>query len=214
MKTRTLSRCAAGGLLPAAVLLAPGCATSRLPPHCYLQREPIRVAVLPSINRTDHPEAPVVFNKACEEALRRHGFEVVSADQVVTYASARGIPLMELAGCKASEIGTDLKADMILYSDLDTWRTKYVVLKSATVVAGSSRLVEASTDGLVWSFAWRFQQESGNGGGGLLGAAIDATATAIAHSAFDTCSRLGERAASETVGTLPRPGFAPAANPP
>jgi hypothetical protein len=189
-------------------LIGAGCATST-PEHYYLRRAPIRVAVVPSLNKTDHPEAPVVFNKACEEALRERGFEVVSADQVVSYAAARGMLLRELPGRKPSEIGADLKADFLLYSDIDTWAQKYIVVKSATVVSGSSCIYETGTDALVWRQAWRLQRESGDGGGGLAGLIANAAVSAILNSATDACAMLGSQAARMTVGTLPRPGSPP-----
>lgn len=188
--------------------IAAGCATPT-PEHYYLRRTPIRVAVVPSLNKTDHPEAPVIFNKACEEALRQRGFQVVSADQVVTYAAARGLLLRELPGRKPSEIGTDLKADFLLYSNIDTWAQKYVVVKNATVVSGSSCIYEAATDALVWRQAWCLQRESGDGGGGLTGLIANAAFSAILDSATDACAALGTQAAHTSINTMPKPGFPP-----
>ena len=69
------------------LLLLAGCHSApRFPAYYYLQRSPVRVAVVPSGNTTDHPEGSIIFDKACEEALRKKGFEVVSADQVVADA--------------------------------------------------------------------------------------------------------------------------------
>lgn len=192
-----------------ACLLLAGCTSApRTPSHYYLQRAPVRVAVMPSENTTDNPEASIIFDKACEEALRRKGFQVISADQVVTYTSARGLSIRELSGRKASEIGRDLKADMLLYTQISHWKTEYVIIQGRSVVAGRSRLVEVSTDALVWRLPWQFAQQSGNGGGGL-GILLDAAVTALANSAFDRCSQLGEHAARYSVDTLPLPGVAP-----
>jgi hypothetical protein len=193
-------------------VLGSGCASTRIPASYYLQRKPVRVAVMPSGNKTDHPEASIVFNKAVEEALTKRGFEVISADRVVTYASARGLSLVDLPKRKASEVGRDLKADMLLYSDIEIWKTQYAVIKSASVVAGTSRLVETPTDALVWHYAWRLQNESGSGGGGLGGLLADALVTAVASSAMDVCAGLGMQAAQITVSSLPAPGYAPGPN--
>ena len=189
------------------LLLLAGCtSTSRFPSSYYLQRKPVRVAVMPSGNTTEQPEASIVFDKACEEALRQKGFEVISADQLVTYASARGLTLHELAGRKASEIGRDLRADMIFSTEITCWKTTYVLVQGKSEVAGTSQMVEVSTDALVWRLHWKLVDQSGGGG---LGALVSAAVTAIANSAFDECSRLGQQAAEYSVGTLPRPGFAP-----
>lgn len=193
-------------------LLMQGCTTTipKIPGHYYLQRSPITIAVMPSSNKTDHPEASIVFNKSCEEALRKKGFEVISADQVVTYASSRGVLLSDVTARKASEIGRDLKADMVLYASINTWETMYIVIKSASTVAGTSRLVETSTDSLVWYYNWNFRKESGSGGNsGLIGMLVDAAVTAVLNSAFDECSNLGTQAGTVTINSIQHPGFAP-----
>ena len=189
-----------------------GCATRpKIASYKYLQRTPPRVVVLPSTNNTDKPDASIVFNKACETALSKKGFEVISSDQVVTYASANGVLISDITSRKASEIGRELNADFILYSDINTWETKYIVLKSVSIVEGVSRLAEASTDSLLWRYGWTLQEQSGGSGNGLAGMLVEAAVTTVVHSAFDECSSLGKQAGSITVSSMPQPGFAPKA---
>ena len=160
---------------------------------------------------TEYPDAPVIFNKACEEALVRKGFVVISADHVVAYASSRGLLLRDVTRLKASEIGRDLKADMVLYSEIRTWESHYAVLNTKVHVAGTSRLVETATDALVWYDAWNLEQDSSNhNNNGLLGLLVNAAVDAVANSAFDACSSLGAQAGVQSISTLPEPGFAPA----
>lgn len=194
-------------LLP--LLLTQGCA-AKIPWHYYLQRTPIRVVIMPSGNKTEQPDAPVIFNKACEEALAKKGFQVISADHVVAYAASRGMLLNAVAGLKASELGKDLKADMVLFSDIDTWKSTYVVLNTKVQVSGTSRLVETSTDALVWRYIWNFQQDSSSGNNDLVGMLVSAAVSAVANSAFDACNALGTQAATQTVNTMPQPSIAPA----
>lgn len=208
---KTISHLIAGLALCSLFLLIQGCATPKTPWYNYFQREPIRVVVMPSGNKTDHPDAPVVFNKACEEALTAKGFKVISADRVVTFASSQGILLNNIAELKASEIGKALNADMVLYSAIDVWESKYVVLNTRVRVAGMSRMVEASTDSLVWHYQWDFQKDSSDGNNnGVLGMLINAAVSAVVNSAVDASALLGAQAGSQTVGSLPYPGMAPA----
>lgn len=192
------------------MLLAAGC-SSTAPEHDYLQRSPIRVAVIPSENSTPEPSAPITFNKVCEEQLRRHGFEVVEADRVVTYASASGLGMRDLPGLKPSRLAADLKVDFLFYSKIEDWATKYHVVNGSSEVKGSSWLYEGPTDALVWQADWHEVRQSGNGGGGLLGVLVDAAMTAAMNSAFDVCAQLGAQAAGNTIQTLPNPGFEPVA---
>ncbi len=204
--------CLCGGL--ALLLLPAGCVSTRPPPaHYYLQRTPIRVAVVPSANRTEYPQGSIDFDKAVEDALRKKGFEVVTADQVLTYVSARGTTLRDLGQCKASEIGKDLRVDMLFYNELTRWGGKYIVIKSASVVAGNSRLVEVSTDATVWRMNWQLSQSSGSGGD-VLADILVAAVTAVMDSARDKCRMLVEQSAHLSADSLPQPGFAPITPPP
>ncbi len=192
------------------VSLLTGCASKpKIPSYNFLQRTPVRVVVLPSVNNTQKPEASIVFNKACEEALKKKGFEVITADQVITYASANGVLIRDLTASEAGKIGREMKADMVLYSDINKWETKYFVIKSTSTVEGVSRLVETSTNSLIWRYGWTLQTQSGGSGNGLVGMLVESAVTAVAHTAFDQCSALGNQAGAFTVSTMPQPGYAP-----
>jgi hypothetical protein len=209
MKTRNFIRGIFIGF-GVSLLLLQGCSPTGTAWHYYMQRTPIRVVVVPSENKTEHPDASVVFNKACEEALAKKGFDVIAADEVVTYASSRGLLLGDVAKLKSSEIAKDLKADMVLYSVINTWDSEYVVLNTRVHVSGTSRLVEAGTEALVWRYTWDLRQDSSSGNsGGVVGLLVGAAVTAVANSAFDACADLGAQAAGVTVSSLPQPGFAP-----
>jgi len=198
-------------VLSLVLLLGVGCATAPSHrAHYYFQRDPIRVAVIPCVNETDEPAASIIFNKACEEQLRRRGFEVISADRVVTFAAASGVTVRELPDWKPNRLGAELKVDFLLYSRIDRWETKYRVLAGYSVVSGASWLYEGATEALVWQSGWHQEQESGDGGGSLIGILLDAAVTAAMNSALDVCGRMGVAAARESVQTLPAPGFEPA----
>lgn len=192
-----------------ALALAAGCATSGKPEHYYFQRQPVKVAVLPSQNASPEPSAPIVFNKACEDMLRKRGFEVVGADRIVTYASSSGLSIRDLPGLAAGKLGADLKVDYLLYSRIDSWVTRYQVVSGSSEVAGTIWLVESATGALMWQEGWRREQSSGNGGGGLAGLLLEALVTAAANAAFDVCAQMGNQAAIDAVLSLPGPGFEP-----
>jgi ABC-type phosphate/phosphonate transport system substrate-binding protein len=89
MKTRSSLLFLAAGFFLVTVA-GTGCVTSSRDQSInYLQR-PLRVAIVPGVNRTDQPEATMVFDKAWEEALSRRNYQVVSADRVVSYGGASG----------------------------------------------------------------------------------------------------------------------------
>jgi len=198
------------GLLLLPLLLAAGCASSRPGEgHYYFQRDPVRVAIIPSANATDEPAASMIFNKACEERLRARGFEVINADRVVTFAASSGVSIRDLPDWRPGRLSEALKADYLLFSRIDRWETRYRVIAGYSVVAGASWLYEGATEALLWQAGWHREQESGNGGGGLLDLLVDAALTAALNTALDTCGMMGADAAAETSNTLPEPGFEP-----
>jgi hypothetical protein len=196
------------------LLCGSGCSTPRGPGHYYFQRDPVRVAIIPSSNATPEPSAPIVFNKVCEDMLRKRGFEVISADRVVTYASSSGLTLRDIPGLQPGRLGADLKADYLLYSKIDVWATRYHVVNGSSEVAGSCWMVESATGALVWQAGWHEQNSSGNGGGGIIGILVEAAVTAAVNSAIDVCAQMGSTAAIQTIHTLPSPGFEPLERPP
>ena len=176
----------------------------------YLDRTPVRVAILPSVNHTDNPGAQIVVDKDWEEALKRANFQVVNADTVVTYAASTGIPLKDLSNQTTTRLGQDLHADYLVDNDITEWNTKYTVLASGVAVAGFARMVEASTGAVLWQMSWRrVQQNSGNANNGLGGMLAEALANAIVNSVTDEPARLAGAGVSFCVLTMPIPGHPP-----
>lgn len=175
----------------------------------YLQRAPVRVAVVPSINRTEKAGAPIVVDKAWEEGLHKAGFVVISADSVVTYAASRNMPVAEVPKVSVVDLGRDLKADLILENEIVDWGTKYKVISGVAVVSCRSRLYEARTGAVVWQLDWIRRQQSGNSGGGVAGVLVDALVTSIMNSMFDTAASLAKQGVALSSLTQPYPGVAP-----
>jgi len=212
MKIRIInaSICLATALALAPALFS-GCATqSRGIPACnYLQR-PLRVAIVPGVNKTDQPEAKIVLDKAWEAALTQLGYQVLPADSVVTYAAASGISLDQVLKMDTAKLGHDLKVDAVLTTEVLRWANSYKVIAADSTVEGVGRLVEASTGATIWEHHWIFQQRSNNGGNnGIIGLLVDAAVTAAINSATDAPTRMAKQAVAFSSGTLPHPGNAP-----
>jgi hypothetical protein len=62
MKAQSLLRDIPLTLVAGALLLVQGCGGPGTPWHCYPQRSPVRVAVMPSDNKMERRDASVVFN--------------------------------------------------------------------------------------------------------------------------------------------------------
>lgn len=165
-----------------------------------LARSPVRVAILPSVNRTDQPGAQIVVDKAWEAALQKTGFEVVSADRVLTYVAARGMMLSELPARKPAELGKDLKVDLLLKSEILKWEISSKGAHASTTVEVTQRLLEAPTSALVWEHHWVFREEDSSEG---LGKLFDK----MLNTAGDKASAMGARGVKEiSAMKIPLPG--------
>lgn len=189
-----------------------GCAnqTTSRPGWRYLQRAQTRVVILPAANLTDKAGAPLIIDKAWEEALRRAGFAVVNADSVVTFASSQNIPVGEVMKIPPATIGQRLKADYILEDEITDWGAKYRVIVGGAIVSCRSRLIEARTGALIWEFDWVRSEQNNNSNNGLTGALVGALVTSVMDSMMDVPARLARQGVSLCSLTQPYPGYAPA----
>lgn len=195
-----------------AVLVAAGCATEKRHSGRFLQREHVRVAIIPAANQSREVGAPIILDKCWEESLTRWGYEVKNADSVVTYVSSTGVQIADLKTMPTEKLGADLGADYLLFNEIMDWGYSYHVLNSRTVVACRSELVEATTGAVVWKFDWIYVDSSGSGGdpiASLIGAAVHS----LMSSMTDAAAKAAANGVSFTTQTLPYPGFAPEAQP-
>jgi hypothetical protein len=195
------------------LLAASGCATEKRVAGRYFQLEDIRVAIIPAKNNTDKVAAPIVLDKIWEERLTKDGFIITNADSVVTYASATGITLEDMPNIPVKKLGADLDVDYLLFNEIVDWGSSYHVLSSRTVVACRSRLIEARTGAAIWEHDWVFIDQSSDGGGGIVGAAIGAAVHSLMGSMFDAAARAAANGINYSSHTMPYPGFAPAPKP-
>lgn len=203
---KTLLHQSLGLGLALGLLLLAGCASVPEPGYNFLERSPVRVAILPSVNKTDQPGAQIVVDKAWEQALKKAGFEVVSADRVMTYVGARGMMLTELANRKAPELGKDLKVDLLLKTEIRKWEMSAKGGNASTTIEAMQRLVEAPTDAVVWEHHWFFQEVDSNQS--WIGMMVDM----MVNAATDNASKLGTVGVLEiSAKKLPRPGHGPVA---
>jgi hypothetical protein len=198
-------------VLAAAVILAlAGCASQ--PPRMsarFMQRNPVRVAIIPSANKTEEAAAPIMLDKIWEETLTKWGFAIVNADRVVTYAASTGVTLTDINSVPLAVLGRDLSVDYVMFNTITTWKTHYNVLRSSTVVTCVSSIYETKTGALVWTSTWWADNSSGSSNNALADIAV-----ALVHAAVSSMSNAEAKVAAKgannvTFSSMPYPGFAP-----
>ncbi|MGP8199076.1 MAG: hypothetical protein ACLQU4_06185 [Limisphaerales bacterium] len=171
------------------------------PAYDYLERSRVRVAVIPGVNRTGEPGAPIVLDKAWEKILQAAAYEVVPADSVVTYAASRGILLSELPKRSPAEMGKDLKVELLLTSEIFKWEISTKGLRAVCTLEVVGRLVETTTGATVWEHHWIYEEV---GGGKGLGKLIDASNDTVS----DKIARMAQQAVMKmSADLLPRAGY-------
>lgn len=215
MKTFTLKTALCASLIAAGLTLA-GCAskpvaTSRIN-GSYMQKNPVRVAIMPSFNKTNEAAAALHLDKAWEDALKARGFEVVNADTVVNLAASQGINLADFGEMKLVEyagIGRDLEVDYILTNTVTEWSAKYRVVQSKTQVNFSSKLFEAKTGAVIWNDRKDIVDQSSSSGGNPIASLVGILAHAVVSSASNAEASLAKRGVTLASTTLPKAGYAP-----
>ncbi len=203
MKTHTLAPVLALGITLGCCFPGAPASARDLPAYNYLERSPVRVAVVPGVNRTEEPGAPIVLDKTWEKALQDAGYEVVSSDRVITYAASRGILLSDLPARSPADLGKDLKVDLLFTTEIRKWEISTKGSRAVATVEVVGRLVETTTGALVWEHHWVYQQEaSGQGLGKLIDASIETNS--------DKTDRMAQQAVLKlSADKLPRAGYSP-----
>ena len=76
-------------------------------------------------------------------------------------------------------------ADAVLYTRVKQYGTKYQVISSTTIVEVEAKLVDVKTGTTIWNGKTLLQVNSGDSGGGLIGAVVTAAVSQIMNSGKD-----------------------------
>ncbi len=93
-------------------------------------------------------------------------------------------------------------ADAVLYITIERWDARYVLVSTTVTVEFSYVLRDGRTGEEMWSDRRRMQYSSGSGGGGLLGAVVNAAVTKAAPNYMPLA-----RQANAQALAYPGPGF-------
>lgn len=173
--------------LPAFLLVLSGCATVQ--PYDYTKlREaaPRSILVIPPLNNSVEVNASYTYLSTISVPLAEKGYYVFPVSVIDTFLKQNGLPTpAEMNTIPLDKIKEHIGADAVLYVTLDDWGQKYQVLSSDTVVRGAVKLVSTASGETLWDSPINGVLNSGNSGGGLIGALVSAVATQIIGSVND-----------------------------
>lgn len=167
-------------VIACAALWLSGCVTQPKPDYAnFFDHQPRSILVVPPANKTTAVDASAIFLTTVSAAFAERGYYVFPVFLVQDILNDLGATdegaITAIPPEKFREVfGTD----SILYVTITDWTTSYVVIASSITVGAEYRLVDASTGAVLWTGKQKLVQNSGDGGGGLIGALVNAAITA------------------------------------
>ncbi len=188
----------------AAALLATACATA---PHKdytkFVAAQPRSILVVPAMNRAISVNAGDFFLSTIPIPLAERGYYVFPVNLVKRLLEDEGLADPGLVhGADPTRLASLFGADSILYITIERWEAKYVLLATTVTVEFSYVLKDGKTGTTLWEHHQSMVYQSDSGGGGLLGAMINAAITKASPNYMPLA-----RQANATSMAYPGPGF-------
>lgn len=172
---------------PLLLIILSGCATVQ--PYDYSalrEAAPRSILVIPPMNNSVEVNASYSYLSTISVPLAEKGYYVFPVSVVDTFLKQNGLPTpAEMNSIPLDKIKEHVGADAVLYVTINDWGQKFAILSSSTVVKGSVKLVSTETGQTLWDAPIQAVLDSGNSGGGFLGALVTAVATQIIGSVND-----------------------------
>lgn len=185
------------------VLLITGCQTA--PPYDYsalIASKPKSILIIPPNNSSIDVNAPYIFLSTISKPIAEKGYYVFPVSVIDHFLKENGLPTpAEMNTIPLDKIREHIGADAVLYVSIEEWGQKYQVVSSRAVVRSNLKLVDARTGDLLWESTAFAQQQSGDGGGGILGAIIAAAIEQVAGSIIDHTPQLSQWANQGAVNS-------------
>jgi hypothetical protein len=170
----------------------------------FYDRAPYTVVVLPPTNQSPDAEAPRFFLSTITQPLVNRGYYVIPVEAVAEMMAVEGLAEGgALRQVKPQKFREHFGADAVLYVDILTWDTSYLVLASSVTVAMNYRLVHTDSGEVLWSESAQHTVTSDSAGGGGLGSLVGALINAAVTAASTDYVPLAREANIYGLRTLP-----------
>ena len=156
-----------------------GCATTAKKDYsAYFAHEPRSILVLPALNDTTAVDAQPVYMTTVSRPLAERGFYVFPIYLTELLLRDLGLPEAGLVHQLPLErFREHFGADAVLFVTIKDWSNKYILLQSSTVVTVDFVLKDTRTGTVLWASTQTAAQNSGDGGGGIIGMLVNAAVT-------------------------------------
>ncbi len=188
----------------AAAALATGCKTVPTKDYTkFVAAQPRSILVVPVMNRTVSVNAPDYFLSTIPIPLAERGYYVFPVNLVKRLLEDDGLADPGLVhAADPMRLAGLFGADAVLYITIERWEAKYILIQTNVTVALSYVLKDGKTGDTLWEDGETMQYQSGDGGGGILGAIVNAAITKAAPDYMPLA-----RQANANAMRYPGPGF-------
>lgn len=169
-------------------LVIGGCATTPYNYDNYRAHFPRSILVLPPLNESTDIKGTYSYLSTVTYPIAEMGYYVYPVVVVDQMLKENGLPTPgEMHAAPLSKIKKVFGADAVLYITLKEYGTKFQVFASVTRVTAYAKLVDATTETVLWEGMLAAQDDGGqnNQNAGLLGALINAAIRQAINSSVD-----------------------------
>ena len=188
------------------VFIVSGCAVTPYDYSAFEKSKPRSIVVIPPNNHSLEVNAPYIYLSTLSRPLAEKGYYVFPVSVIDHFLKENGLPTpAEMNGIPLDKIGEHIGADAVLYITIQDWGQKFQVLSSVARVQAKLRLVDVKTGELLWQATAQAQQSSNDGGGGIVGALVNAVVTQVMASTIaDPTPNLARQANQMAINNYQR----------
>ena len=198
-------------LASAAALLAAGCAHAPQKDYTkFVAAQPRSILVVPVVNRAIAVNASDFFLSTVPIPLAERGYYVFPVNLVKRLLEDEGLADPGLVhSADPTRLASLFGADAVLYITIERWDAKYVLISTSVTVEFSYVLKDGKTGTTIWEDHETMAYSSDSGGGGLLGAMINAAITKASPNYMPLARQANARALAYPGPGLPAGPYRP-----
>ncbi len=157
----------------------------------FRAHRPRSILVPPPLNESTDTAATYGYLSTVSRPISEMGYYVFPVTVIDQFFKENGMPTAyEMHQAPLNKIEEIFGADAVLYTKVKQYGTKYVVISSTTIVEVEAKLVDVKTGTTLWQNTALYQMNSGDSGGGLIGAIITAAISQVINSSTDQAHAL------------------------
>jgi hypothetical protein len=200
--TRSLATRAA--LAAALAVLVAGCAGApRKDLTALVAAQPRSILVVPVVNNSVDLNAPDYFLSTVPIPLAERGYYVFPVNLVKRLLEDDGLADAGLVHkADTARLAALFGADSVLYISIQRWDAKWILVSTSVTVEFTYVLKDAKTGATLWEDQRAMTYSSDSGGGGLIGALVNAAVTKASPNYMPLA-----RQANAQALAWPGPGF-------